>query len=554
MRKGLAVIFFLLVLQSPVFSYPDFWQSGDEKGLTETIINSMTDEELLGQVLMLGYYGTSPSPEILNWIIDKNIGGVKIFGWNAGDLIELARAVAVMQRHSQKTRHKIPLFIATDQEGGWVRHVKGETAVTPGNLALGASTLPSDSYQTGYYIGRELWDLGINMNFAPTVDVYYNPEAHVIGPRAFSDDPLLTSVLAVAYYKGMEEAGIICTAKHFPGHGRANEDSHGTLPMIPATLEELWEEDLLPYRFLIREGLPAIMTGHLGFPNILGDKTPSSLSAFFQEEILRNRLGFKGLIITDDLQMTGAHRQGDGLPSIAKRALEAGNNMIMLSPSADTQERVWQELLKEIKGNPQFREIIRSSVKRILQVKLSYLKGDKAVPLYPNSGIVPEKIPDAEGREFFFQHACRSVTLIKGEKIPLSEPGRILLVGQLRSFLQEGKRYYPQAEEFFFPYSPFYQPRASDISSLKNIVSRYDTIIFCLANPASLEVLKNLQEVKKNLVIFSVLTPIYLKEVPWVESALAVYGTGIESIQAGYAVLKGDYQPEGKLPINFTLR
>ena len=228
--------------------------------------------------------------------------------------------------------------------------------------------------------------------------------------------------------------------------------------------------------------------------------------------------------------------------------------MVMISRTPDLHERVRQELLREMRRNPDFKKTVRDSVKRILRVKLDYLKGPDSVPLYPNSGIVPERIPDAEGREFFFQHASRSITLIRDDKIPLKNPGKVLLAGQLRAFLNEGKRRYPEADQFFFPYNPFYHARASDIESLKNIAGGYDTIIFCLANPAGLDILKELSKVRADIIVFSVLTPIYLAEVPWVRSALAAYGTGIESIQAGFAVLNGDFPAEGKLPVSVAPR
>ena len=121
-------------------------------------------------------------------------------------------------------------------------------------------------------------------------------------------------MLGVAYYRGMEKAGIICTAKHFPGHGAADKDSHGTLPLIQADLETLMNREFVPYRFLIKEGLPAIMSGHLGFPAILGNETPASLSGYFLKKVLREDLGFRGLIITDDLRMNGAGSSEANMP------------------------------------------------------------------------------------------------------------------------------------------------------------------------------------------------------------------------------------------------
>jgi len=543
--------FFFIFFSFSGFSEEGFWKNLPTDELVEYLISSMNNEELLSQVLMLGYTGTQPSDIIMEWIRERNIGGVKIFGWNVNTLPELAKSIGEMQKTALNTNQKIPLLIATDQEGGWVRHVKGDTSITPGNMAIGATGLSHDAYYTGFYIGLELKALGINMNFAPTVDVYINPDADVIGPRAFSDDPVTTGILSVAYFKGLDKAGVISTAKHFPGHGNADKDSHGALPIIHSTLDDLWNRDAVPYRFLIKEGLPAIMSGHLAFPEIIGNNTPSSLHGFFQEELLKEKLGFSGIVITDDLFMNGVQEIGLDTPYICIRALEAGNDMIMLSRTPELFSDIWKELYSQFTENPGFRARVLDAVRRILRIKIAYLKNGSSVPLIPDVEKIKESVPNNEGRKFFFDLSCRSVTIIRDKDIPLDKEksGRILLAGQFRAFLEEGKKRLPDADEFYFPYSPFYWARDADTKKLLQISRQYDTVIFCLANPNSLEVLKSLENEEINLIVFSVLTPIYLRELPRIQSALAVYGTGRDSFQSGFAVLMGDFKPEGTLPL-----
>ena len=297
----------------------DFSIPAPPASLASRIADAMTDDELLGQVFFLGYQGVGPSAEIQHWIKDHSIGGVKLFPRNVSDLTSLARDVALMQRLAERGRFHVPLFVATDQEGGWVRQIKDETSISPGNLALGAVGAPEDSFLTGYYLGRELAALGINMDFAPTADVYSNPEASVIGPRSFGSDPSETGLLSAAYARGMQKAGVITTAKHFPGHGSADKDSHGRLPRIDVTLSQLLDRDLVPYRILIAEGIPAVMTGHLAFPRILGNLTPASLSPFFLQSVLRDRLGFKGMIITDDMEMDGVRSDAGWAAQLVSR-------------------------------------------------------------------------------------------------------------------------------------------------------------------------------------------------------------------------------------------
>ncbi len=529
-----------------LWSVPHFFQQTP----ADQMVATMSDTELLGQVFLLGYFGQTPSPQILDWIQNKHIGGVKIFGWNAENLQELGRSIEIMQSTATQSRLRIPLFIATDQEGGWVRHVKGDTSITPGNLAIGATSLPYDAYYTGLYIGKELRSLGINMNFAPTVDIYGNENAHVIGPRAFAEDPLTTAQLGVAYFHGMEDSGIICTAKHFPGHGKADEDSHGTLPVISNDFSSLWEEDLLPYRFLIREGLPALMSAHLAFPNIIEETVPASLSPFFMREVVRTKMGFEGIVITDDLRMHGALQNGNSIPEACLQALKAGNDMIMISHDFNIYRRVWNLLYEELQENPQFRKSLEASVTRILNIKLRYLKGPDSVPLKPDPTAIEQTIPLAEGKEFFFSQACRSVSLIQDGNIPLEgENQDILLAGQLNTFLNVGRRYYPNADTYYFPYSPFYEAEDQYISELKARAARYDTLIFCLANPNSAEVLRQLRGIDTKIIVISVLTPVYLRSIPWIGTGLAVYGTGEDSFTAGFAALKGMIPAEGIVPI-----
>jgi len=534
----------------PLWAAPDFYSAGDTAALAGEIVAAMDDEELLGQIFMLGYFGRSPSPEILHWIRDKKIGGVKIFGWNAENLSELGRSIGRMQSEAGRTRLKIPLFIATDQEGGWVRHVKGDTSITPGNIAVGASGTPYDAYHTGKYIGDELSLIGINMNFAPTVDVYTNKEAHVIGPRSFSEDPLQTANLALAYYRGMQKSGIICTAKHFPGHGNAAEDSHGTLPKIFTDFETLWNRDLLPYRFLIKNDLPAIMSAHLAFPNIIDETIPASLSSFFLREVLREKLGFEGIVITDDMRMNGVLHNGNGISESCLMAIEAGNDMIMISHDHLMHQKVWDLLYRKMQEDGEFRRLLRQSVLRILRVKLDYLRQENSVPLEPDISAIEEGIPSSEGRSFFFSQACRSVSLIQSERIPFDSDGTgVLLVSQLPAFLQAGREFFPKADSFYYPYTPFYHAEDRYIQELLKKAETYSTILFCLANPNSAEVLEALRASEKECIVLSVLTPVYLRDIPGITTALAVYGTGRDSFLAGFAALRGEIPAEGTVPI-----
>ncbi|MCG8477933.1 MAG: glycoside hydrolase family 3 protein [Spirochaetales bacterium] len=524
----------------------------------DDIFEGMSDEERVAQLLLVGWNTAATNPEIMRWITERNIGGVKVFGWNGNNLATLAQTITEMQTASLATETAIPLFTATDQEGGWVRHVKGGTSITPGNMAIGASDLPYDALMTARYIGLELRALGINMNFAPTVDVYINPEAHVIGPRAFSGDAVQSGILGTAFFHGLEQTGVIATAKHFPGHGNAVGDSHGILPVIEDDFETLWNRDMVPFRMLIREGVPAVLSGHLSFPVIAGNDTPASISPYFKQRILRDELGFEGVVITDDLYMGGALEYGRvrgwSFAQIVKQAIEAGNDIVMLSQTPEFDGPIWNTLITAYREEPPFRRQVDESVRRILRIKLAYLTPSWRVPLFPDHRGIERFMRTAEAREFFLDQAGRSVTVIRDASIPFTprDGERVLLAGKDPDFFRVGRRFFPAAGEFrftdFFPHAA----AAADRNRFARMADAYDTVIFLLSDQASLEVLQAARSTRANVIVYSILTPIYLADLPWVDSALAVYGWGVESFEGGFAALGGDIPAAGRLPIELS--
>lgn len=554
-RRSLPLLLFSLLCTAAVYAQPRFSANQPTEKLLPKLVASMSDSELLGQVFLLGYGGSLPTPRVMDWIEKHGLGGVIIFGWNATNLTDVVHSVSEMQRAAAKTRFGIPLVIATDQEGGWVRHIQGDTSVTPGNMAIGATDIPEDAYKTARYIGKELRALGINLNLAPDVDVLTNVHANVIGPRSFSSNPVKTALLSVAYYRGMAADGLISAAKHYPGHGDASKDSHLTLPVIPASLPTIWKRDLLPFRFLIKEGIPAILVGHLAYPKITGSVIPATLSPYFDTEILRKRLGFKGVLITDDLLMGGVQDTGLSMTQICAGALEAGDDMLMISQTPALDSTLWNNLLARMHSDPRFAATVRTAATRVLRMKLEYLKGPHAVPRYPTIAGMKRELPDHKGEAFFFQQACRAVTLVKKGDLPLLDPKgkKILLVGQFKDFLVQGKRRYRNAATYLLPYVHFYFPQPGAAQRLLKVAAHYPIIVFCVANPNSMQVLEALRPLEKRgtrIIAVSTLSPLYLRKEPWVSSAIAVYGYGKQSFAAGFAVLKGDFKAEGKLPID----
>ncbi|MGP1445471.1 glycoside hydrolase family 3 protein [Treponema sp.] len=527
---------------APLKTLPDFYDSVPAAELAARITDAMTDEELLAQTFMFGWAGQEPTNLLMDWITERSLGSIKIFGWNTEDSVELAKAVGLLQKKSNSTRFRIPLFVATDQEGGWIRHVKGLTSETPGNLAIGASGYPIDAYYEGFYIARELSVLGINLNFAPTVDLYTNHESSIIGPRSFGQSPEAAGILARAFVQGSRKAGVLTTAKHFPGHGDTALDSHGKLPSIAISQETLYNRELIPFQYLIESGVPAIMTGHLHFPAVSEHGEPATFSRYLLQTVLRGHLGFKGLVITDDMMMHGAIRYAGAVDKAVQLALEAGNDIIESSTTPRLYDAFWTENLKRMQTTPAFRLRVKDAAYRIIETKLRYFKSGNAVPLYPDVYTVADKLPDAEGQAFFLSLAARAVTIVRNKYIPYTaKPSeKILLAGGYSAFLQAGLKRFPGAKT----------SNLSDGLLSKAAVS--DTIIFCLANDSSLQLLQQLYKAypRKKYIIFSCLSPVFLSGIPEIPTAIALYSYAPVSFTAGFAALLGDYTPQGKLPLD----
>ena len=461
-----ALFAFCLALALSFPSSPaHFWETKPDADLVEEITANLDDTELLGQVFFLGYVGRSPSDDIKRWITSRNLGGVKIFTRNVTTLPRLAADVRELQLLSQKTRARIPLLVATDQEGGWVKHIRKEASSTGGNLSLAAGGVLHDAYLTGYYLGEELKAMGVNMNFAPTLDIYTNPEAAPgLAPRYFSSDPLQTALLGAAYIQGQRRAGVIGTGKHFPGHGDAHLDSHGFLPVIDIDEQTLWNRELLPYRIAVREGLPAVMSAHLAFPRVTGRREPASQDAYFLKTILRERLGFQGVVVTDDMEMNGAIAASAGVPEACYKALMAGNDMILVSHTPAVQELAWDYLARRMRTDQAFRNRVREAVRRILSLKLDEFKGEGAFPYLPDPDQVSSLIPAPDASDFFFESACRGVTLVKGARVPFrpSAGERLILISQYSEFIEEGKKRFPEAEALQYSWDPMYRARPEE--------------------------------------------------------------------------------------------
>lgn len=535
--------------QSPTVN---FWTRMANDELASKITDEMTDSELLSQTFMFGWAGAEPSELLYQWV-ERGLGSVKVFGWNTDDIYLVSKSIASLQRESAEGRFQIPLFVATDQEGGWIRHVKGDTSITPGNMAIGAGGYPSDSWYTAYYISREIKTLGINMNFAPTVDLFTDHDSSIIGTRSFGDDPDKTGILGAAFVSGSEAAGVLATAKHFPGHGDTSLDSHGKLPVINIDFDTFKNRELTPYLYLIKENVPAVMSGHLSFPLIETSGSPASLSHYFLTDLLRNQLGYKGLIITDDMMMVGATVYAGTMSNAFKMALEAGNDIILSSTTAKLNEALWLKNLELMTIDGTFRERVKDAARRVIKAKLDYFKSGNAAPLYPDTDAIDSHIPDRDGEKFFLEQACRSVTVEKQGSLPLKadKAGRVLLMGSLTSFFKAGKQRYPDAGEFHYTYETGPNETQWVLDNLPGVAAGYDTVIICVSSENHVKIANYFRGSGKRVIVLCNMTPTLTDKLQWADSILLGYSWRCDySLKAMLAAVNGEFVPQGVKPYN----
>lgn len=537
----------LLVVLSPVAAL-DFWDKAEPGPLADDLVAAMSIPELASQVLMLAFPDPVPDPSILGWIEARSLGGVKFFGWNAGTPVQVAEASAALQARSQKTRFRIPLLVATDQEGGWVRHIKGTTTTTPGNLSLGSSGFPADAFQTGRILGAELREMGVNMNFAPSVDLYTNVDNTVIGPRSFGQDPVEAGVLGMAFFRGLQSAGVIATAKHFPGHGDTADDSHGRLPVLMVDKSTLDKRELVPYKMLIAEGLGAIMSGHIAFPQVAGNGLPASLSPELINGLLRKELGYQGVVLTDDLYMEGARPNGWTIAQAAEKALEAGNDLMLVSKPAWSQVSAWDDLVERARRDPAFLDELKTAARRVLLLKLRSLKGPHAVPLVSRPGTLA--IPAAGADDVVLGATARGATVLVSSSLPWKSEGSVLIVTPYDGAFRALASRYPGATLLSYGFEFFGFDPAVKQEILARVAASRRTV-FVLGTPGGLSYLKALEPWKDKVAVVSVLSPVYLAQVPWVKDAVAVFGTNAAAFDVAAASLAGDILPAGRLPVRF---
>lgn len=377
----------------------------------------------IGQMVMAGFDGKAPTEEIRMLIRDYKLGGVIYFRRNAGSAAEVARLSAELHELAAEAT-KAPLWIAVDQEGGMVARLDRDVTVMPGHMALGATRSAKWARETARATGAQLMRLGVNLNFAPCLDVNNNPANPVIGVRSFGERPELVAELGVAAIRGYREAGVVACAKHYPGHGDTVADSHRELPVVPYDRERLEAVELLPFRLAAAAGADAIMTAHVRFPAIEPDGLPATLSPRILRGLLRDEWGYDGVVFTDCLEMK-AISDTVGVARGAVMAVKAGADVVLVSHTPALQTAAFDALHEAVVAGEIAEARIDESVRRILALKARQSAAVPAAPV-PAAPVPADRSRAGSGTDAFGSDAeaaalarevCRrSVTLVRNER------------------------------------------------------------------------------------------------------------------------------------------
>lgn len=339
----------------------------------------MSIKHVIGQQFFIGISGHALTLEEKKFIVENNIGGICLFGRNVAEPKQVRELCSEIQSLRHQQAEKAPLFIGIDMEGGRVHRLKPPFTVWPALRKLGELDAPTVSFHFANRMGQELKAVGINLDFAPCVDVFTNPANTVIGDRSLSSDPEIVAKHASAIVRGYIKAEVLTCAKHFPGHGNTLIDSHEDLPVENVDLNRLENCELIPFKKTFKARVDMVMTSHIKFPQI-DPNWPVTLSETFVQKIIRDECRYRGLIVTDDLGMK-AMTKHYGLEEVPVRALQAGVDMLLYCNDAEVPPVALEAVLEATAQGTLSEARLQESYQRIMAVKKSKITQADPLPL-----------------------------------------------------------------------------------------------------------------------------------------------------------------------------
>jgi beta-N-acetylhexosaminidase len=514
---------------------------------TADVVAGMSLERKVGQLMSVAFHGTTITSSLEAMVRDRGVGGVILYSENFTDASSLAKLVADLDRIAREAK-SLPLFFEIDQEGGPVIRINKGATILPGQMALAATADPERSVRTAASISAaELRALGVNWNFSPVADVNDEPTNPIISNRSFSSDPARVSLLVTAAVQTYAAAGFFCCAKHFPGHGSTTTDSHTGLPKIDADRATLDRIELPPFRAAIAAGVPAIMSAHIVVPAL--DATPElpvTLSKAVMTDLVRNTLGFDGLVVTDDLEMGALKNIGEAAAGL--RAVQAGADYLLFRFDESAQLEGHRLIADAVRSGSLSSARLEQSVRRIVDAKRRFGILD---------GRRDQSTPDLAANARTALELARGATTLLRNRGVLPLRGRILAVSPTNADITffEGqptlgsvvaaKRADAVSESL-----PLH-PSASEIDRVVRASRAADVVVVGTTNlfayPEQVELVKSLAK-EKPVAVVALRGPYDILSVPEVPAYLCAYDSREPSLIAAAEVLLGERKPSGSLP------
>ncbi len=474
-----------------------------------------------------------------------------------------ALKAAMLANHFQSIA-PYPLLMSADMERGVAMRLSGATEFLP-NMAVAATRSPELATDMAEAVAEEAKAIGLHQNYAPTLDLNINPLNPIINTRSFGDNVALTIAMSSAIIEGLQSKGVIATAKHFPGHGDVTVDSHLALPVLQADRQRLDEYELQPFKAAIQQGVISIMIGHLAVPKLTGSMEPASLSKAIVTDLLRNELGFQGLIITDALNMKALYN-GQNVPEISVKAVQAGNDLLLFSPDP---ELAHSSIVKAVEKGYIPIEQINASVRRILQAKgWLELEHRKLV----NLNRIRDNASPESHRALARKISARSITLAKDTNhfIPLktAEPAESILNIMLQDKIdnEAGKEYTSNLDRNYTVQHIRINPDTDPAGYAKaaELAMRASAVIVTsyiqkLSGSGTLKLTEKQQQFihslpgmvpkEKPLIFVSLGTPYLINYFPEISTYLCTYSSSTASEETAVEMLRGKIKPVGLLPV-----
>ena len=528
--------------------------------LADKLLADMTLREKIGQMIISSTQGENYQESSAEYrrlkklCRDSKVGGFIFFKGTSSGYASLSNKLQSLS--------ETPLLISADFERGTGMRVTDGT-LFPNNMAVGAANNYELAYKMGFCIANESRALGVQQNYAPVCDVNNNPDNPIINVRSFGEDPALVSKMSEAVIKGLQDGNVIATAKHFPGHGDTKIDSHNDLPVLNFSMDRLNKIELVPFKNAIQNNVKSVMIAHLSFPELeYKPNVPASLSENIVQDLLINQLGFKGLVVTDALNMKGITKYFS-TSEVALMCVKAGIDLILMP--IDEEETI-NAIESAVKNGKISEERINRSVKKILAAKEWLGLFDNR---YVNESEVSKKVNTQESNALAQQIADESITLVKDNRniLPLkSKNGKTLLINlsdgnnniNAGYFSEQMKYTNANTDEVNY----FSEISSNELNGLISKADQYDVVIAAIYAkvrygtgkismlPSQVQLLNSLNSTGNKLIVISFGNPYLLKEFPEINNYICAYGDADVSVKAAIKAIYGDITFKGKLPVS----